>query len=175
MSAPDSLTAALCTECGLCCDGSLLAEVELSGEVEAGRMETLDLEVEEGDDSGRDAWFLPLPCEALCGSKCGIYEHRPRTCRTFECRLLKDADSGALQLDEALGVVAAARSERDAVLELLNDLDAGGSAPRLPLAERVSETVLQLEEAGRRSRKADRLRQRMESLGALLTDRFLGE
>ncbi len=175
MSAPDSLTAALCTECGLCCDGSLLAEVELSGEVEAGRMETLDLEVEEGDDNGRDAWFLPLPCEALCGSKCGVYEHRPQTCRTFECRLLKDADSGALQLDEALAAVAVARSERDAVLELLGDLDADGDTAGLPLAERVSETLLRLEEAGKRGRKADRLRGRMESLGAMLTDRFLGE
>ncbi len=173
MNAPDSLPAALCTECGLCCDGSLLAEVELAGSTEADRLEALGFETEEGDDDGRDAWFLPLPCAALCGSRCSVYEHRPRTCRTFECRLLKDVAAGVVPLGEALETVAGARTERDEILRLLRALDPDGETEGLPLAERVSETVLRSEEGGKRGRRTDRLRERMKGLTALLGRHFL--
>ena len=82
-----SLTDTLCTRCGLCCDGSLFADVELAGRAEATRLEVMGLEIEDDDTAGG---LLLLPCGALRGRLCSIYPHRPECCRTFECRLLQD-------------------------------------------------------------------------------------
>ena len=53
------LTDTLCTRCGLCCDGTLFGDVELTGRREATRLELLGLDVD-GDDA--DAELLALPC-----------------------------------------------------------------------------------------------------------------
>ena len=82
-----SLTDTLCTRCGLCCDGSLFADVELAGGDEAAALEVMGLEIEEGDED--DDGLLLQPCGALQGKRCGIYPHRPDCCRTFECQLLQ--------------------------------------------------------------------------------------
>ena len=43
------------------------------------------------DDNQADGDLLLQPCAALQGRRCGIYVHRARRCRTFECQLLQDA------------------------------------------------------------------------------------
>jgi Fe-S-cluster containining protein len=43
---------------------------------------------------GYDAWGH---CPMLVDSGCSIYEHRPRTCRTYDCRVIAAA---GLELDE---------------------------------------------------------------------------
>ena len=86
----------LCTQCGLCCDGTLLDDAELSGPAEADRLELLGLEVEEDD-----APVISFPCAALDGTRCGIYPHRPHTCRTFECALLQETKAGRLTPEQA--------------------------------------------------------------------------
>ena len=93
-----NLTDTLCTRCGLCCDGSLFAEVELAGRAEVARLAILGLEVE---DDAVDGAQLQQPCAALHGRRCEIYAHRPTCCRTFECRLLRDVRRGALGADRA--------------------------------------------------------------------------
>ena len=110
------LTDILCTRCGLCCDGTLLGDVELTGPAEAARLELLGLDVD-GDDA--DAELLSLPCAALCGTRCGIYTQRPRSCRTFECRLLQDTRRGIVSVDAALARIARARAQVQRVKALL--------------------------------------------------------
>lgn len=105
-----SFTDALCANCGLCCDGSLFADVELAGADEADGLEAMGLEIEDGDSDGKDAEFLVQPCRALKGTRCSVYAHRPECCRTFECRLLRDAVEGRVSVEEALAVVADARA-----------------------------------------------------------------
>jgi hypothetical protein len=80
------LTDTLCTRCGLCCDGTLFADVELASRAEATRVEALGLEIESDDD----APLLVQPCAALRGRRCSIYVHRPGF-RTPECKPLLDA------------------------------------------------------------------------------------
>ena len=128
----------LCTECGLCCDGSLLADVELSGEKEAIAMELLGLEVDHDD-----APVMPLPCCALKGTRCSVYAHRPETCKTFECQLLMDVKSSRVPIDEALALIRDVRNgiaDLDAACEALGDVDR-----TLPAKERWSEALLQTE------------------------------
>jgi hypothetical protein len=93
-----SLTDTLCTRCGLCCDGSLFADVELAGRAEATRLEVMGLEIEDDDTDGM---LLLQPCRALQGKRCGIYAHRPECRRTFECRLLQDVRRGRVGVKRA--------------------------------------------------------------------------
>jgi Fe-S-cluster containining protein len=130
------LTDELCTRCGLCCDGTLFGDVELTGCAESARLELLGLDVD-GDDA--DVELLALPCAALTGTRCRIYPQRPQCCRTFTCRLLDQAERGAVTLDEALTRIARARSEVQHVEALLAAL--GVPRTRLPLKERCSDAL----------------------------------
>lgn len=89
---PDTSAEALCTECGLCCDGTLFADVELRDRKEAVVLEILGLEIEE--EGSRH--LLVQPCRALQNKRCEIYPHRPECCQTFECAILKKLRSGEL-------------------------------------------------------------------------------
>ncbi len=130
------LTDTLCTRCGLCCDGTLLGDVELTGPAEAARLELLGLDVDSDDG---DADVLPLPCSALRGTCCSIYARRPRTCRTFECRLLQDTQRGAVAVGDALARIADARGLAQHVATLLAAVEA--RPVRLPLEERVADAI----------------------------------
>ena len=106
---PTALTDLLCTRCGLCCDGSLFADVELSGADEATGLEALGLEIEDDDGAG----LLIQPCRALKGTRCSIYKHRPNCCHTFECRLLQQARRGTVSVAAAQKKITEALKLRD--------------------------------------------------------------
>jgi Fe-S-cluster containining protein len=149
-----NLTDTLCTRCGLCCDGSLFADVELAGRAEATRLEVLGLEVEEGDGGG----LLQLPCGALRGRMCGIYPHRPECCRTFECRLLQETRRGTVSVERAGEIIRQTLARIARVKELLRRL--GERGERLPLKERCAEA---LAGASSRSPAASRTREELEA------------
>ena len=131
-----SLTDTLCTRCGLCCDGSLFADVELAGRAEATRVEAMGLGVE---DDGHRGVVLTQPCAALRGRLCGVYEHRPKCCRTFECRLLLDVRAGAVSVQRAKREIAQALKGVARVKALI-----AGLGPRdegLPLVESCAEAL----------------------------------
>jgi uncharacterized protein len=86
--AMDSELVSLCQSCGLCCDGSLFGRAGLSPE-EVSRARKNGLHVLD------NAECFEQPCRALASSGaaldgnrvCSIYGERPRSCRTFTCRL----------------------------------------------------------------------------------------
>lgn len=128
-------TQSLCTRCGLCCDGSLLGDVEIAGAREAKRLESLGLELEEDGDGP----VLAQPCAALTGCRCTIYRWRPRSCRAFECALLGRVRRGEVGLDAALHEVEQARARIRRLTALLGPPAPG--AERLPLAERCRDAL----------------------------------
>jgi hypothetical protein len=130
------LTDRLCTQCGLCCDGTLFGDVELRGRPEVTRLLALGLAVDEGDG---DADVLPLPCAALRGSCCGVYAHRPSTCRQFECGLLQRVRRGEVSVARAAARVVSARAQADAVRALLAEVEP--RPRRLPLRERCADAL----------------------------------
>jgi hypothetical protein len=130
------LTSRLCTNCGLCCDGTLLGDVELTGPAEAGRLETLGLALDDGEPG---AELLPLPCAALRRTRCSIYARRPKACRMFECRLLQDAQRGAVTVTQALARIAHARAQVQHVKTLLARMET--RPVNLPLAERCADAI----------------------------------
>jgi uncharacterized protein len=131
-----SLTDTLCTRCGLCCDGSLFADVELAGRAEATRLELMGLEIEDDDASGA---LLSQPCRALQGKRCGIYAHRPECCRTFECRLLQDVRRGVADVDRAGEQIAEALKRIGWVRKRMVHL--GQRDGHLPLGESCAEAL----------------------------------
>jgi len=143
------LTDALCTRCGLCCDGTLFGDVELSGRAEAGRLEVLGLDVDEDD---ADTELLALPCAGLRGTRCSVYAHRPQCCRTFECRLLQETRRGAVSEAQALTRIAEARAQVRHVHTLLARLE---SRPqRLPLQERCANALAEAPGSSRETARA---------------------
>jgi hypothetical protein len=95
----------LCASCGLCCNGALFGEVPiLAGEAAA--MRRLGLELTHRDDS---EWFAQ-PCAMLCGTRCSIYDSRPRTCRSYRCRVLAARDRGELGEADARATIDRAKT-----------------------------------------------------------------
>jgi len=134
-----NLTNALCLRCGLCCDGSLFADAELAGR-ESTALDILGLEIEDADP-GEPAVLLQ-PCAAFKGKQCSIDPHRASCCRTFECRLLKQVEGGAMSNQQAKEKIADALKEVGRVKALMAQL--GLRDERLPLKERLSEALILL-------------------------------
>lgn len=130
------LTDTLCTKCGLCCDGTLFADVELVGQAEATRLEIMGMEVE---NENRNIGLLSQPCAALSGTRCGIYAHRPKCCRAFRCDLLQSAERGSVTVERAMEQIADTREQIRQVRAMLGRL--GNRDEGLPIKERCAETL----------------------------------
>lgn len=94
----------LCLSCGLCCDGSLLADVRLDPH-ERGLAVRLRLTVV--DDGTRMSFALP--CPLFRDERCNAYEDRPTSCRLFRCGLLRRLDRGEVSLERAREIVKTTR------------------------------------------------------------------
>jgi hypothetical protein len=114
----------------------LFADVELVGVDELARLEILGMEVENGD---RNTGLLSQPCAALRGTRCGIYAHRPKCCRVFQCHLLQNAQRGEVTTERALEQIADAREQIRQVRAMLDRL--GNRDESLPIKERCAETL----------------------------------
>ena len=168
-----SLTDTLCTRCGLCCDGSLFADVELANGDEASALEVMGLEIEDDDDDC--GGLLLQPCGALKGRRCSVYPHRPDCCRTFACRLLQEVESGTVGVERAKEKIAEALRRIKRTKELAVRLGTGDE--RLPLKEHCVE-ALALSEAAAADppvkRKRAELQFAMTSVERLTQATFLG-
>ena len=167
-----ALTDTLCTACGLCCDGTLLADVELGGKDDLVALEILGLEIEDPDEE--HVGLLSLPCGALRGTRCSIYAHRPECCRTFECRLLQEAGRGLVTVERAMVTINDAVVRVARVRSLVDALDPGQD--RMSLKERSLEALANSDadsmDAGVR-RTRGQLETEMHALEDILRDRFL--
>ncbi|MBD5780675.1 YkgJ family cysteine cluster protein [Pelagicoccus sp. NFK12] len=109
----------LCLACGMCCDGSLFDNVRLQPEESAEDLKRLGMPVKLSRAKLPVA-FLRQPCRALgedCA--CAIYSQRPAQCRSFECGVFKEAQSGAISYEEAHRLVKQGRRKADKVRKLL--------------------------------------------------------
>jgi len=167
-----SLTDTLCTRCGLCCDGSLFADVELASADEASGLEVMGLEIEDADEDG--GGLLLQPCGMLKRGRCRIYPHRPDCCRTFKCRLLQGVERGAAGIERACEKIAEALKRIERVKQLIVQLGTGNE--RLPLKERCAEALTLSEAAAdpAMNRKRAELQAKMTSVERLTRATFLG-
>lgn len=125
----------LCRQCGLCCDGSLFADV-LVTEAELQPIETVV-----GYERRDDRVLLQQPCQAFCDGDCRVYSHRPAGCRSFECELLKQVKSGETQASTALDIIKTVREKILSIEDLLKEL--GEEDSDLPLSFRYESALSQ--------------------------------
>ena len=163
------LTDTLCTNCGLCCDGTLFADVELVGQAEVARLEIMGMDVE---DEGRNTGLLSQPCAALRGTRCGIYAHRPKCCRVFECHLLQNAQRGAVSVERAMEHISDARGQIQQVRVMLGRL--GNRDEGLPIKERCAETLAAKGGTSEAIRNRAELEAAMATLEKTIWNTFLG-
>jgi Fe-S-cluster containining protein len=126
----------LCPNCGLCCDSTLFADVELRAGDDAKRLAKLGLTIEK---KGRTKLAFAQPCACFDGKLCGIYDDRPKRCRTFECGLLKKVGADELSPAVALKKISEAKILVKKVREKLRSL--GQNDGRLALTKRYAQVM----------------------------------
>ena len=108
---------ALCTSCGLCCDGTLFRFVLLEGtEIDWARRRRLPLFERNGQTS------LQQPCTLLNANGCSAYSERPQRCQKYECSLLRRLKAGDVPLDTARATVQKARRLSSAIPPTADDV-----------------------------------------------------
>lgn len=125
----------LCRRCGLCCDGSLFADVML----QAGEVQPIESVI--GYEDRNSTLFLQQPCLAYCNGDCGIYPLRPSGCRDFECHVLRRYESGQLKTTDALTIIEEAKQQIAQIEEALIVL--GETDETLPLSLRIEAALSQ--------------------------------
>lgn len=125
----------LCPNCGLCCDGTLFADVELRAGDDAKRLAKLGLALKK---KGRSKIAFAQPCACFDGALCNIYPDRPKRCRLFECGLLKKMNAGEMKVGVALKKIAKAKEMVKGVGDLLKSFEADES---LALSERYARAM----------------------------------
>lgn len=118
----------LCLACGLCCQGILHEFVRVDPD-EVAAVEARGFVVQIGEKGP----VFPLPCSHHRQGCCSIYGDRPRTCGTYQCRLLRRYLGGEAPLDRALTLVAQVQELRDSVYRRI-----GGPREGATLWQRVA-------------------------------------
>jgi len=126
----------LCPNCGLCCDSTLFADVELRSGDDAKRLKKLGLTLEQ---KGKNKIAFAQPCACFDGKLCTIYRDRPKRCGLFECGLLKRVESAEITPGAALKKITEAKKLADALRVLLREL--GQKDERMALTHRYTEVM----------------------------------
>ena len=99
----------LCLACGLCCDGTLFSDVTLPKEGISSALASAGIRLVE------DGKAFEQPCPAHVACTCSVYAGRPPSCRTFRCKTLRALERGKTSFERALGFIAQAARQRDAI------------------------------------------------------------
>ena len=126
----------LCPNCGLCCDSTLFADVELRAGDDAKQLAKLGLTLEQKTKS---KLAFAQPCACFDGKLCGIYYDRPKRCRLFECGLLKKVEADELTAGAALKKISEAKRHAEKVRALLRSL--GQRDEQMALTHRYAEVM----------------------------------
>ncbi|MBB5036855.1 YkgJ family cysteine cluster protein [Prosthecobacter dejongeii] len=134
---PDVTAAAsrLCLACGMCCNGVLFHIVRLQQVDSVKRLESLGLKI----NRKKKEPYFNQPCRFLEDCTCQIYNDRPSRCRLFECQQIKKLSSEETSENQALEIIALAKSKVARVEHLLHEC--GNETHGRPLLERCQEGV----------------------------------
>ena len=126
----------LCPNCGLCCDSTLFADVELRAGDDAARLKKLGLTLTK---KGKNKTAFAQPCACFDGKLCTIYADRPKRCGLFECGLLKRVEAEEMTANVALKKISAAKKRAGEVRSLLRSL--GQTDERMALTHRYTDVM----------------------------------
>ena len=126
----------LCPNCGLCCDSTLFADVELRTGDNAKRLKKLGLSITQ---KTKTKLAFAQPCACFDGKLCQIYNDRPKQCGLFECGLLKKVESENITANAALKKISDAKQLAAKVRTLLSSL--GQRDEHMAMTHRYAEVM----------------------------------
>ncbi len=126
----------LCPNCGLCCDSTLFADVELRASDNPARLIRLGLTLLK---KSKFKIAFAQPCACFDGKICQIYKDRPKQCQLFECGLLKRVGAGEMTAKAALKKIFDAKQRAERVRTLLRLL--GQRDERMAFTHRYAEAM----------------------------------
>ncbi len=135
MATADEITQ-FCPHCGLCCDSTLFADVELRAGDDAQKLRKAGLKLY---PKTKTRLAFDQPCRCFAGRLCQIYPDRPKRCRAFDCGLLQRVADAELTPAAALKKITAAKQLADRVRELLRSL--GQREEQMALTHRYAEAM----------------------------------
>ncbi|MBI1178201.1 hypothetical protein GC207_12270 [bacterium] len=165
-----SITQTLCSQCGLCCDGVLFADVKLQSDEDADFLKQAGLPIRR---RGTLCGFSQ-PCPALRNDgRCEIYQHRPSMCRQFECGVLKEFLAGTVTETAALREIRKAKRLARKVVGLLECAgDRDGNRPLMKRYQKVMRQPIDLHDTGSGDQRGA-LMLAVQELSEILQRRFL--
>ena len=101
----------LCVGCGMCCDGTMYATVDLEASDQLPAIEASGLKLTTKDGFT----FFRLPCTAFGEGCCTIYENRPSVCRWYRCLLLRRLEADEVAETDARALLDRTIALRDRV------------------------------------------------------------
>ena len=159
----------LCPNCGLCCDSTLFADVELRPGDDPKQLAKFGLALAK---KGRMKLAFAQPCACFDGKFCNIYNDRPKRCRSFECGLLKKVNAGEMQPAAALKKISEAKALANKVRDLLQLL--GQSHDKMALSKCYAQAMGEpIDLAGDNSERRGELMLAVNDLMQLLQKDFL--
>jgi Fe-S-cluster containining protein len=126
----------LCPNCGLCCDSTLFADVELRAGDDAQKLKKSGVKLFK---KTKTKIAFSQPCACFDGQLCKIYSDRPKRCGLFECSLLKKVEAGEMTSVTALKKISVAKKRAGDVRELL--LSIGQRDEKMALTHRYAEAM----------------------------------
>ncbi len=111
---------AICTACGMCCDGTLFNKAKIVDEVDEVLVQSLGLETFT-ENSGKR--FFKQPCPQFKGC-CAVYEKRPNTCDKYLCRPLREVERKEISLEAARKIIEKALACRAEILAIASEMAA---------------------------------------------------
>jgi uncharacterized protein len=103
---PSLTISELCQACGICCQGALFRYALVTAD-EVARLSARGVPTTRRRNG---ALALRLGCTALKGTVCTIYDVRPRACDAYFCQLAQKLRGGLASPEDAMRLVAQARS-----------------------------------------------------------------
>lgn len=126
----------LCPNCGLCCDSTLFADVELRAGDDPQQLAKLGLTVLQ---KTKTKLAFSQPCACFDGKFCKIYAERPKRCRLFKCGLLEKVEGGKMNAGPALKKISEAKALAGKVRGLLRE--SGQRDEQMALTHRCAEVM----------------------------------
>jgi uncharacterized protein len=153
----------LCPNCGLCCDSTLFADVELRPGDNAQQVAQFGLALAQ---KTRRKQSFAQPCACFDGKYCRIYSERPGQCRSFECGLLKRTGGGKIKVNTALKRIWRAKKLANKVRALLRAF--GQHPEQHPLSHCYSQAMSSQIDLSRGGDVAERHSQLMRAFADLM-------
>ncbi len=109
----------LCLSCGGCCNGMLHDH----GKLKADETELVSQLRLIPYQEKFDYIAFCLPCSCFKDSKCSVYAHRPKKCRDYQCKLLKEYLQGTTSFEESIELVRKAISLMETIYQHIGGVD----------------------------------------------------